>query len=226
MVLAELLQFFRSFGPGGELVFLFVILCLDAMLVPTLPELFVLVLMLEYPGNIGWGVLLLAVVVAAELTGNAILYYIVKKVRLPRILEKTAKKWVGFLAVHDERIILVNRVAPILPFVGAFVAMMKWNPRKSFFYIFVGGTAKYSVLLAFVIVFNQVFDASTARNVTISMILAIIIVSFVQGYFARKKHLGPVAARVAHISEKSAFVPPAATANDEEHPSHGTGSKE
>ncbi len=226
MVLAELLQFFRGFGPGGELVFLFVILCLDAMLVPTLPELFVLLLMLEFPGNIGWGLLLLVVVVAAELTGNGILYFIFKKMPIPKIFEKTMKKWVGFLAVHDERIILVNRVAPILPFVGAFVATMKWNPRKSFFYIFVGGSAKYAVLLTFVIAFNQVFDPGTARNATISMILAIIIVSFVQGYFARKKHLGPVASRVAHISERSALIPPAGTANDEEHGAHGTGGKE
>ena len=226
MVLAEMLQFFRSFGPGGELVFLFVILCVDAMLVPTLPELFVLVLMLEFPGNIGWGVMLLVVVVAAELTGNFILFSVFKRVRLPKIFEKTMKKWVGFLALHDERIILVNRVAPILPFVGAFIAMMKWNPRRSFFYIFVGGTAKYAVLLAFVIAFNQIFEANTARNVTISMILAIIIVSFVQGYFARKKHLGPVAARLASISEKSAFIAPAGTANDQEHGAHGTGGKE
>jgi membrane protein DedA with SNARE-associated domain len=226
VVLAELLQFFRGFGPGGELAFLFAILCLDAMLVPTLPELFVLALMLEFPGNIGWGLLLLTVVVAAELTGNGILFYIFRKMRMPKMIEKTMKKWVGFLAVHDERIILVNRVAPILPFVGAFIAMMKWNPRKSFFYVLVGGSAKYSVLLAFVFIFNQVFDPDTARNATISMILAIVIVSFVQGYFARKKHLGPVAARVAHISEKSAFVPPAATAKDDEHGAHGTGGKE
>ena len=226
MVLAELLQFFRSFGPGGELAFLFVVLCLDAMLVPTLPELFVLLFALENPSNVGWILLLLVVVVAAELTGNGILYVTVKRFGLPRLFEKAMKKWVGFLALHDERIILVNRVAPILPFVGAVVATMKWNPRKSFLYIFIGGAAKYAALLAFVLVFNQVFDPNTARNVTISMILAIIIVSFIQGYFAKQRHLGPVAARVAHISEKSAFVPPAATSNDEEHPSHGTGSKE
>lgn len=187
------------------------------MLVPTLPELFVLLFALENPSNLGWVLLLFVVVVVAELTGNGILYLVVKRYGLPRLFDKAMKKWVGFLALHDERIILVNRVAPILPFVGAVVATMKWNPRKSFLFIFIGGAAKYAALLAFVLVFNQVFDPNTARNVTISMILAIVIVSFVQGYFAKQKHLGPVAKRVAHISEKPIGNTPSPTPDGQDH---------
>ena len=219
-------QVHESLCPGGELAFLFVVLCLDAMLVPTLPELFVLLFALENPSNVGWVLLLLVVVVVAELTGNGILYFVVKRLGLPKLFDKAMKKWVSFLAVHDERVILVNRVAPILPFVGAVVATMKWNPRKSFLYIFVGGAAKYTALLTFVLVFNQVFDPNTARNATISMILAIVIVSFVQGYFAKQKHLGPVAARVAHLSEKSPLVAPAAAPDGEDHGKGGGGSNE
>lgn len=195
------------------------------MLVPTLPELFVMGFYMENP-SLEWGLLLLAVVVLAELTGNGILYLYVRRFRLPRLFERAMQKWVGFLMVHDERIILVNRVAPILPFVGAFIATMKWKPRRAFFYIFLGGAIKYSILIALVGVLYQVFDGTTARNATVALIGAIIIVSFIQSHLARKKHLGPLAARVAHISERSVEVAPAGAAKGEEDAPHGAGDKE
>ncbi len=218
-ILAGLLHYFEGFGPGGKLVFLFVVLCLDAMLFPALPELFVMGFYATDP-TLEWGIVLLAVVIVAELSGNGLLYLSVKRFGLPKFLEKTMKSWMGFLVVRDERVILVNRVAPILPFVGAFVATMKWNPKRAFLYIFAGGAVKYAILIAFVGVFFQLFDGNTARNATISAIMALIIVSFVQGYFARKKHLGPVAARVAHLGDKSLAGAPAGAAHQEEHGGH------
>jgi hypothetical protein len=227
-VFEGLLGYLQGFGDVGLLVFLFVILCLDAMLVPTLPELFVMGFYAAHQPapTFAWGVTLLAVVVAAELTGNGILYVVVRRTGLPRFIDKAMKKWVGFLVVQNERIILVNRVAPILPFVGAFVATMKWDPRRSFLYIFVGGAVKYAVLIALVGVLFAFFSGPTARNVTVALILLIIAVSFAQSHFAKRKHLGPVANRVAHFHEKSAVVvAPAPPAGDEQR-SHGGGSPE
>ncbi len=212
-ILAGLLHFFESFGPVGLIAFLFTVLCIDAMLVPTLPELFVMGFYATNP-SLEWGLTLLAVVVVAELSGNAMLFLLIRRFGLPRFLKKPMKKWMGFLVVKDERVILVNRVAPVLPFVGAFIATMKWDAKKSFTYIFVGGAIKYAVLIAFVGVFFAAFEASTARNATVSAILAIITMSFVQGYFARRRQLGPVAKRVAHFREPSGVVPPPAPPKD------------
>ena len=46
-------------------------------------------------------------------------------------------------AVSDERIILVNRVVPVVPLMGAFIATMKWDPRKSLFYVFIGENLRH-----------------------------------------------------------------------------------
>ena len=216
-VFEGLLAYLQGFGDVGLLVFLFVILCLDAMLVPTLPELFVMGFYAAHQPTPtpAWGVTLLAVVLAAELTGNGILYLAVRRRGLPKFIDKAMKKWVGFLIVQNERIILVNRVAPVLPFVGAFIATMKWNPRKSFLYIFVGGAVKYAVLIALVGVLFAFFNGPTARNVTVALILVIVGVSFAQSHFAKRKHLGPVANRVAHFHDKSAVAAAAAPAGEE-----------
>lgn len=200
-----MLTYFRTFGPGGELIFLFTVLCIDALLVPTLPELFVMGFYASNPTPM-WGLTLLGVVIAAEISGNGILYLAVRRFGLPEFLESRMRRWVQFLVVHDERIILVNRVAPIIPFVGAFIATQKWDVRRSFFYIFIGGAVKYTLLIGFVSIFFLYFEAKTARNVTLVAIAALIAVSLVQGHMARKRHLGPVATKVAHLGEHGAHA--------------------
>lgn len=175
------------------------------MLLPTLPELFVMAFYASNP-SLGWGLTLLAVVVAAEISGNGILFLAVRRFGLPEFLETRMRRWVQFLVVHDERIILVNRVAPIIPFVGAFIATMKWDVRRSFLYIFIGGAVKYALLIGFVGIFFLYFEATTARNVTLVAIAALIALSFFQGEMARKRHLGPVATKVAHLGEHGAHA--------------------
>ena len=199
-VLDQLLHYFGGFGPVGLVVFLFIVLFADAMLIPTLPELFVMAFYANSP-TLAWGLLLLAVVCSAELTSNATLYLVVRRFGLPAPLERRMKQWVHFLAVSDERAILVNRVAPVVPFMGAFIATMKWDPRKSLLYVFVGALVKYSVLIALVDVLFEVFEGPTARNFTLAAIAAVVVLSFIQGHYHKRKRLGPVASRVAHLGE-------------------------
>jgi hypothetical protein len=192
----------------GLLAFLFTILCLDAMLVPTLPEFFVMAFYAANP-TLEWGVTLLAVVIVAELSGNGIVFVLVRRYGMPKFLKRKMEQWTGFLVVKDERIILVNRFAPILPFAGAFVAVMKWDVKRAFLYIFVGGAVKYALLIAFVGLFYLYYPPATARNVTLAFIVALVAVSVIQGQRAKRKHLGPVATRVAHMGEGSSAAPPA-----------------
>lgn len=189
------------------------------MLVPTLPELFVMGFFADNP-TFGWGLTLLAVVVAAEVSGNGILYLAARRFGLPAFIERKMRQWTDFLIVNDERIILVNRVAPIVPFVGAFIATMKWDVRRSFLYILVGGAAKYAILIALVGFFFVSFEPATARNVTLLAIVLLIAASFAQNYMARKKHLGPVASRVAHLGNDSRAPPAAGEAQREEDARH------
>ncbi len=199
----------------GLLAFLFTVLCLDAMLVPTLPEFFVMAFFAANP-TFEWGVTLLAVVTVAELSGNAIVFALVRRFGMPKFLKRKMEQWTGFLVVKDERIILVNRFAPILPFAGAFIAVMKWDVKRAFLYIFIGGGIQDALLIAFVGLFYIYYPPATARNVTLVFIVALVAISVIQGQRAKKKHLGPVATRVAHMGEGSsaAALPPAGGEGD------------
>jgi hypothetical protein len=188
--LEALLNFFEGFGAAGVLLFLFSVFFLDAMLVPTLPELFVMGFFASRP-TLGWGATLLAVVCTAEVASNALLYVFVKRSGLPPYIERRMRQWVEFLIVSDERVILMNRIAPVIPFMGAFIATMKWDVRKSFFYVFLGSLVKYSVLMALVSVLFVYFEKNTARNFTLIAIIAVVAVSFVHGHYTKQKRLGP-----------------------------------
>ena len=184
-----MLNFFEAFGPGGVLAFLFTIFFLDAMVVPTLPELFVMGFFASRP-TLGWGLTLLAVVTVAEVLSNAALYTLVKRSGLPPFLERRMRQWVEFLIVSDERVILMNRIAPVIPFMGAFIATMKWDVRKSFFFVFLGSLIKYGVLLGLVSVLFVYFEKTTARNFSRAAIIIVIAVSFIQGHFSKMRRLG------------------------------------
>jgi len=222
-VLEQVLRYFESFGPVGLAAFLFAVFFLDAMAVPMLPEFFVMVFFASNP-SLGWAATLLAVVCIAEVSSNYFLYAMVKRRGLPHFLEKRMKMWVSFLIVSDERLILVNRVVPVVPFMGAFIATMKWDVRKSLAYVAVGGAVKYALLMAFVSVAFAWFERGTARSVTLLLIAAVVAVSMVQSHRARRKHLGPLAKRVAHLGEHSGGFA-AAAANPQDHKDDG-GSKD
>ena len=201
-------MYFRGFGPVGLLAFLFTVLCLDAMLVPTLPEFFVMAFYTASP-SFEWGATLLAVVIVAELAGNGIVFTLVRRFGMPKFLKRKMEQWTGLLVVKDERIILVNRIAPILPFAGAFIAVMKWDVRRAFLFIFIGGAVKYAILIAFAGVISIIYPPATARNVTLVAIILLVAFSIFQGQLAKKRHMGPVAMRVAHLGEHSGAAAPA-----------------
>src|SRR2546426_7061054 len=140
-------------GFAGTLVAMYLIFVVDATVIPTLPEVFVVGFFylhdrLGIPPLV-WGIGLLGMAVAGEATGNSILYWFVNRTlvrtgRMPARIEALMRRWMKFLILHDERIILLNRVVPVVPFVGAFIAALKWNYPKSLAFIVIGGSAKDS----------------------------------------------------------------------------------
>src|SRR6058998_2828922 len=139
--LDELLtSLFGSLGPVGSLVILVIIFALDAALFPALPEVWIVVTYTYRPtemlGPVAWAGLLLAMAVAGDVLGTSLLYvavrrWVVQRRRMPRWLERAMKKLTGFLLVQDERVILMNRVVPVIPMVGAFIAALGWDYRWS-----------------------------------------------------------------------------------------------
>ena len=185
-MLEGLFDWFQSFGLAVTLLGLFIILVIDAMIFPALPELFAVLAFLLHPTP-EWGFALLVTVCLAEITGNSLLYFLVRWKRLPDFVEKVIRKWTGFIIFNDERIILLNRVAPVLPFTGAFIATCKWDYRKSMLYLALGGLAKYSALFAMVALFDYRFERESAQIFSLAAVAIVICLSLAASWFFRRR---------------------------------------
>ena len=190
---------FDILGPGGRLVALFLLFVIDAALFPALPELFFVLTYAFRPAGTDpttWGLLLVALAVAGEAVGNSALYLFVKRAlietgHMPPRLEKLMRRWIGFLLVRDERVILLNRVAPVVPLVGAFIAACRWDFRKSLSYVVAGALAKYGILLVLVGLIGVAYDEATARWITVGFVILLVAASAVGSVLYRRRE-GPV----------------------------------
>ena len=179
---------FGPLGILGGLICIFILFYIDAILFPTLPELFTVIIFTSYPdANIFvFAIAILITIALAEVCGVFTLYTVVKKIRVPERIAKIAHQYRDFLIVSDERMILLNRVAPVVPFMGAFVYLFNWDMKKSLGYVVAGGLIKYGVILALSGAFLAYMEHGTAQKVTIIMIIIVMAISLVASYFKKK----------------------------------------
>ncbi len=185
-----LFDFFASLGDQGILICIFLLFLLDAILVPTLPELFFI---LGIGANPSWefGLAVLIAGFAGELIGVFSLYFIVRKTGLPKRIDKALNKYLDFLIVSDEKVMLINRIAPMVPFAGAFMATMRkrWDVRKCLMWIVIGYVLKYGLIMIMGESMAAFFDSGTSRYFMLCAIIIIIILSMVMSLY-RKRKLG------------------------------------
>ena len=182
---------FGDNGDPGVLLCIFLICLLDALLVPTLPELFFILGFMagaEHNTPIVFGCELLLVAILAELVGILSLYYVVKHIRIPKKIEKLVDTYTKFLVMGDERLLLLNRIAPMIPFAGAFIAIAKWDLKKSIFYIVLGCVLKYGIIMLLSNMFLDFFSSDQAQLFMIIMIVVVIAVSMVLSIVVKKRH--------------------------------------
>ncbi len=190
---------FAFLGPGGTLLALFLVFVIDAAIIPTLPELAVVLSYLYRDPGVDpftWALLLLVMALAGEVVGNTLMFLWVRKLvvdrgHLPRFLGRAMRGWTDLMIVPDERIILVNRIAPVVPFVGAFIAVVGWSYRRSIAYIVLGGAAKYSFLLVLVGYLGFVYDPGTATLITVVAVLVLVGVSVGAAALYRRRAAAP-----------------------------------
>ncbi|MBO4569377.1 MAG: hypothetical protein J5674_05440 [Candidatus Methanomethylophilaceae archaeon] len=190
MNLSELIySYLGDYGDAGVLLCVFIIFVIDAVVFPALPEIF-FILGYDYNPTPLFGILLILAAVVAELVGVFTLYFIVKSVQIPKKLARIVEKYVDFLLVSDEKVMLVNRIAPMIPFAGAFIALIEsWDPKKCAFYIVIGCVLKYGVILMASSFFYSYFSGDTALKVTVFFVIVIIGISLAASY-VRKKRAG------------------------------------
>ncbi len=187
MVVESVYDFFEAFGPLGMLLALFLIFNIDGILFPSLPEFFVVVTFGLYP-SITWGILVLAVAVVGGVTANAALYSVANRAKLPRWIRNRMKNYISMLLIKDERIILLNRIMPVVPYTGAFIAVCNWNVAKSLSYVALGNSLKYAVLILLSDVFFVTYGTEMARVITIGLVILFVGASFLYS-FAYKRRL-------------------------------------
>jgi membrane protein DedA with SNARE-associated domain len=185
-----IVDFFSAYGIFGWLLAIFVLFYIDSIIFPTVPELFVVLIFIGGQGIVPdweWIALILLTIVIAEIAGLTTLYVIVKSVTVPKRIHQAVEKYRNFLLCHDERMILINRVAPVLPFIGAFVAILGWSYRKSIIYTVIGGVVKYGLILVASQYFLTYFSSGDARLVTLTMIAIILGVSFALSIYRKRR---------------------------------------
>jgi len=179
--------FFGSGGEWGLLLCIFLIFLVDALVFPALPELF-FVLSFMYKPDLTFGLELLGAAIAAELIGVTALYLVVGHLRIPKRIERIVNGYVDFLLLGDERLILLNRVAPMIPFCGAFIRIMKWDLGRSLLYVVIGCVVKYGVIMLMSNFFFNYFGSGQAQLFTLVFIFAVIAVSFILSVVYKKKN--------------------------------------
>ena len=181
------------FGPYGAVGVFLMVLCafiLDATVVPALPEIFIIV-GFSYDPTPGFAVVLIIAAILGECIGNIILYTVVEKIGLPKKLKTVMNKYVGILFVSDERMMLVNRIAPVIPYSGAFISVIEtWTLRRALFYITLGCVLKYGLILSMSTFFYQYFTSDVAQTKMIVFVIAIIAISLIASYIRKKKMFG------------------------------------
>ena len=183
---------FGANGEWGLVLCIFLIFLLDALLIPTLPELFFVLAFIggaNYGHPLLFGVELLIAALIAEQIGIFSLYLVVKKYnhKIPKKIQSALDKYTQFLVVSDEKLLLLNRVAPMLPFAGAFVAILNWSVPKSAFYIAIGCIVKFGFIMMLSNFFYNYFQSEESQIITIVMILVVIAVSIILSFFVKKK---------------------------------------
>ena len=178
---------FGPYGYIGILVFIFLLFYIDSLIFPTLPEVF-FILSFKYDPTPYWGIILLLVGAVAEFAGVTSLYLVVERIRVPERIRSVADKYSKFLILNDERMILVNRVAPVMPFTGAFISLIEsWEIKRAWFYLILGYVLKYGAILLFANFFFAFFSGPQAEVLSIVMIIIVMAVSLFMAYRKKKR---------------------------------------
>lgn len=187
MIGQDIIDLFASLGDSGMLLALVVIILIDGTGFPTLPEVWMVFIFGTNPDSFSWGVTVVVVASVASLGGNFILYSFVKLVKLPKRVQKIMKKYIDFLVLSDERLLLLNRVAPIVPYTGAFIAVCDWDLRKCAVYLITGAMAKSSVVVVLSWLSYDNLRQEIAPWVALGAVVVVLVTSVIASLIYRRR---------------------------------------
>ncbi len=187
MIGEEIIDTFASLGDIGMIIALVAIIIIDGTGVPTLPEVWMVWIFGVHFDSVGWAVTLIIVASIASLGGNFILYSIVKFIGMPKRIQKVMRKYTDFLIVSDERLLLLNRVAPLVPYTGAFIAVHDWNLKKCVVYLLVGALAKSTVVIALAAFSYDNLKQDVAPWVALIAVIVVLLASLIASLIYKRR---------------------------------------
>ncbi len=185
----DIISLFASLGDFGMLIAIVVIILIDGAAFPTLPEVWMVWIFGVHPESMSWAAILVVVASAASLLGNFTLYSFVRLVRLPHWLQKKMRQYTNFLLVHDERLLLLNRIAPILPYTGAFIAVCKWNLKKSAVFIFTSALLKFTIIVLISWASFESLKSEVAPWVSLGFVATFLTASIIASFAYRRRNI-------------------------------------
>ncbi|MDG6220377.1 MAG: hypothetical protein QCI38_02885 [Candidatus Thermoplasmatota archaeon] len=191
MITDALTPFFEPFGAVGLVFLVGIIAYFDAMTFPLLPEVTFIVSFLLHPqlgvDPLFYGIALLASIAIFESAGVYSIYYVVDHITVPKRVKKVATRYLDMMFVSDERVILMDRIVPAVPFVGVFISFCNWNVKKAIAYNVLGCLVKYSILLIFAGTLAEAYTSGFAGDMTMFLVLIIVGLSIAVNYSWDKK---------------------------------------
>ncbi len=194
-ILDQLFAAFASYGPPGMLTLLLVVVFLDAIVIPLGPELLAIAIF-STDMRLAWAAPIVAVVAVGQVGGTTLLYLVGRQPNLlPNYVRRVMIKYKSSLLIKDEKIVFVNCFVPILPFLGAFVAVSNWRYTKAMALVVLGGVLKYSLFLSMSRSFHYLFETGIAQIASILTVLCLLVVSGIYAFRKRKLFVpdGPIA---------------------------------
>lgn len=175
-------------GDAGVLLGVLLVFLIDALMVPALPEVFFIGAYTSHPDPL-FGILLLTASFIGEASGILTLYVAVRRAGPGGRVKRLVERYSGMLPTKDERSVLLNRIIPIIPFCGAFIALSDWDVRRCFAYIVIGFFAKYGFLLLFSSEMQSVYDSGTASAASLMLAAALVSMGLVASLIRRNRRL-------------------------------------
>lgn len=187
MIGEDIINMFASLGDVGMLIAIAVIIWIDGTAFPTLPEAWMVFIFGTHATSFWWGAAVVLVASVASLAGNFTLYLLVKTARLPKRVEKAMKAYTNWLILKDERLLILNRFAPLIPYTGAFIAVCNWNLKKCAVYILTSAVAKFSFYIVIFWLSFETLKDEVAPWVSLALVAIVIVASIVASVTYKKK---------------------------------------
>jgi membrane protein YqaA with SNARE-associated domain len=185
----SIIDLFSDLGDLGMLLAITVIIWLDGTAFPTLPEAWLVFIYSAHPGSFAWGAILVVVASLASILGNFTLYGLVKVAKLPGWIQRAMRKYTNWLILKDERLLILNRFAPLIPYTGAFMAVCGWNLRRCATYLLVSAVAKFSL---YVVIFWLSFESlkdEVAPWVSLGVVAVVVTASIISSLVYKRKQV-------------------------------------